>query len=86
MEKELDIRDVPIAQIIVRENVRTRGGDAEIKQLMQSIKQDGLQSPIGVNKNNGKGNFMLMYGSRRLLACTKLGWKTVPPGFMKLKV
>lgn len=82
---EMEIRDIPITKIIVRENVRAKSGDTEIRQLMQTIKQDGLQSPIGVNSNNGQGNYMLMYGSRRLLACKKLGWATVPARVYDIK-
>jgi len=78
VSNEIIVKDIDIDKIIVQENVRAKSGDSEIKDLMQSIKQDGLQSPIAVSTREGNNKFILVFGSRRLLACKKLGWKTIP--------
>jgi ParB family chromosome partitioning protein len=69
-------RDIPIDKIRIMQNIRTSKDEAELIGLMQSIKQNGLLEPIGVYEDDNE--FILGYGSRRLEACKKLGWKTIP--------
>jgi ParB/RepB/Spo0J family partition protein len=45
---------------------------------MTSIKQHGLKQPIGVGKTKRKNEYVLIWGYRRLNACKKLGWTTIP--------
>ena len=78
IDKEYKIQDVAINKVLVLENVRAKSGDPEIKGLMQTIKQDGLQTHIAVTTGKNNGSYTLVFGSRRLLACKKLGWKTIP--------
>lgn len=68
------IFDIPIDEIDVKSNIRI--SDKSVTNLMESIKQHGLQEPIKVKKvRNGK--YELIFGSRRLEACKKLGHETI---------
>lgn len=72
----MKVERIEISKIKTLEN--SRGStDKSLPQLMSSIQQHGLQQPIGVNYN-GNGSYEIMYGNRRLHACSKLGWKTIP--------
>lgn len=72
----MKVERINIDQIIATENSR---GNVEknIVPLMNSIQQHGLEHPIGVNYN-GKNSYAMVYGNRRLSACIKLGWKSIP--------
>ncbi|MEK6233165.1 MAG: ParB/RepB/Spo0J family partition protein, partial [Planctomycetales bacterium] len=49
---------------------------AELDQLAQSISNHGVMQPIVVRRDQGR--YQVVIGERRLRACKKLGWKTVP--------
>jgi ParB family chromosome partitioning protein len=51
-------------------------GDDKIKELAQSIKENGLIQPIIVRKNKDK--FEIVAGERRYRACGLLGYKEIP--------
>jgi ParB/RepB/Spo0J family partition protein len=70
------VKDIFINDIKVGENIRQILDDENIKDLMQTIKDNGLLQPIGV-KETTKGSYMIIWGNRRLNACKKLGWKTI---------
>jgi len=72
--EDVDVRDIKIL-----ENIRQRPIQEDLADLMSSIRSSGLMQPIGVKekKSNGK-NYILVWGYRRLQACKKLGWKTIP--------
>jgi ParB family chromosome partitioning protein len=67
-----------ISQIKVRNRYRKSLG--EINSLAASIKDLGLLHPIVVRPDG-----RLIAGERRLAACRRLGWKTVPVTFVDLK-
>ena len=73
----MNVKDIKIADVEVIENVRTDIKDKELVSLMESIHQMGLLQAIGVGKTKS-GKFVLIYGHRRLTACKKLGWTTIP--------
>lgn len=73
---EMKTEDVSIKEIDVVENIRLGKNDTGIKELMESIKQHGLKQAIGVAR--AKNGYKLLYGYRRLLACKKLGYNTIP--------
>ena len=73
----MNVVDVPIKNITITENVRLNVRDTKLQELMESIKQHGLKQPIGAGKKDAT-HYTLLYGSRRLQACKKLGWKTIP--------
>lgn len=74
----MEIKDIEIMKIKQAGNIRQRTDDGEIFNLMSSIRQDGLLEPIGLQQVQGKDEYVIIYGNRRLEACTKLGWKTIP--------
>jgi len=78
-ETAMNVRDIEIAKIKQLENIRLRISEKDVHTLMSSIKQDGLLEPIGVSTTTGsKDEYIVKYGNRRLEACRKLGWKTIP--------
>lgn len=70
------VRDVEIKSIGIVENVRVQT-DKHLSTLMESIKQHGLKEPIGVQKATN-GEYVLVYGFRRLSAYKKLGYTNIP--------
>lgn len=72
----MKIQEILINDIDIIENHRVQIQDSTIAQLMQSIKQHGLEQPIGVSLNK-KNKYDLVFGNRRLLACQKLGWSKI---------
>jgi ParB family chromosome partitioning protein len=65
------MRKLAINKIKVRDRFRKNLGD--IDSLAASIDEVGLLHPIVVRPDGG-----LIAGERRLAACKKLGWKSVP--------
>jgi len=72
----MKVEDIEISKIKAVGNVRQRLDNKDVHELMDSIKQDGLLEPIGIIPN--KSGYELIYGNRRLEACKKLGWHTIP--------
>jgi len=73
----MNTQDVRIDKIRILENVRTRVHKEHLESLMESIKQHGLKQAIGVGETKAN-EYVLIFGFRRLEACKKLGWKTIP--------
>jgi N6-adenosine-specific RNA methylase IME4 len=72
------VSKLPISKIKVRNRYRKCLGD--IAPLAASIKELGLLHPI-VARPDGR----LIAGERRLAACKRLGWKTIPVTYVDLK-
>lgn len=70
------VKDIFIKDIKKGENIRQIIHDESISSLMQTIKDNGLLQPIGVKEEDKE--YKIIWGNRRLEACTKLGWKTIP--------
>ena len=68
---------IKISKIKIGDRHRKDLGD--IEGLAQSIKARGLLQPIGVN-----GQYVLMFGARRLAGCKLLGWTEIPPRIIKV--
>ena len=66
---------LPVENIVVDENQpRKFKEDSEFKQLVSSVEQNGLLSPICVRKINPADNqYMVVFGERRFRACMALG-------------
>ena len=73
----MSLQQVPLDKIRITENHRVNIGATHLDELMESIKQHGVMQPIGL-ACDGKGKFKLRFGQRRLVACEKLGYKTIP--------
>jgi ParB family chromosome partitioning protein len=72
------VKIIPIKKIRVWDEAQARTLDREgIAELAKSIKNEGLQNPPMVQKD-GRGQFLLMSGQRRLAALKKLRAKKIP--------
>lgn len=60
-----------------KDQPRYRFGEESLQELVNSIGEIGLLSPIKVRKADG-GRYTIIYGNRRYLACSKLGRETIP--------
>jgi ParB/RepB/Spo0J family partition protein len=72
----MNIKEIPIKEIKILENIRQTLKEEAMPYLMQSIKENGLLQPIGVKEENN--GYTLIWGFRRLLAFKKLGYKMIP--------
>lgn len=74
--KENEVFQIPIDLIKNFDNSRLRlDDDEDVASLMTDIRHRGLLQPIGILKEGN--NYIIRFGNRRLLACKKLGWKTI---------
>jgi len=73
------IRDIPVAKIRPEEGLgRKRDRDGH-KELQRSIQQFGVLTPITVRSApDASGEYLLIKGQGRTLACSLLGLKTIP--------
>lgn len=69
------ITRLPIAKIRPSEEQPRRDRTHAVEELSESIRRDGLLSPIVVTKEGD--NFRVIAGERRFHAVTRLGWKDV---------
>lgn len=76
LKEKSETVEIPIDLIKNLENSRIRSTEQEISPLMEDIKHRGLLQPIGVVKEGNE--YIIRFGNRRLTACRKLGWKTIP--------
>ena len=67
------IENVNPNELIFRDNVRWRA-DSDLSELMESIKQNGIQVPIKVREEDKT----IVYGHRRIAAAIKLQLEKVP--------
>lgn len=72
----MSLQKIEINKIKIIENHRSNIQDSGLDEMMQSIKQYGVLQPIGVARD-GNGGFLLRFGQRRMMACKKLGYKTI---------
>lgn len=70
-----DVREIPIKDIDIPENVRLEEREKDIISLMESIKLNGLLQPVGVYKNHSR--YIYVFGYRRIQAYKKLGYATI---------
>lgn len=76
MSETKTVEQIPLTKIDQKENSRGKISETELKELMISMKHNGLLQPIGVYPHE-KGRYEVVFGNRRLTAAKKLGWKTV---------
>lgn len=72
----MEIKEIPLSKIKLGRNSRLDINKDELLGLMESIREIGLLQPIGV-KETSTGRYQIVYGNRRYLACSKLGWKRI---------
>ena len=73
---EIDMDTICVSPLNVRKNLNAGLEDTSIDDLANSIKEQGLLSPVVV-RTNSDGSYDLLVGQRRYLACRKLGVKTI---------
>lgn len=73
------VQSIPIKDIIVDHdfNCRDQLVPEDIKQLAEQIQQMGLLQPVVVRKLHN-GQLRLVAGFRRITACGRLKWDTIP--------
>jgi ParB family chromosome partitioning protein len=75
--KGLVIRDIDIQEILPTTVSLRHLDETTVAELMQSIRLNGLLQPITVRPANQKP-YRLVFGSHRLEAARRLGWKRIP--------
>jgi ParB family chromosome partitioning protein len=75
--QEHEVKNIPLSQIEQNENSRVVYKQAELGELMQSLKANGMLQAIGVKKL-GANRYEAVWGNRRILAAKKLGWHDIP--------
>jgi ParB family chromosome partitioning protein len=72
-----DLREIDVSRIGRNpENPRILFRQEEMENLLESIRQYGVQVPISVYKDDGR--YVLIDGERRWRCCLKLNKKTIP--------
>lgn len=69
----MEIQQIKINQLIEYKNNAKKHDEAQIKNVMESIKEFGMVQPIVVDKNN-----VIIIGHCRFKALQKLNWQEVP--------
>jgi len=75
--KNIKIGELKISEENVRKDLNYNKGDTTIEELKENIKEKGLINPITVIKDE-TGKYEVIAGKRRVMACKRLGWKTIP--------
>lgn len=68
--------NIPLKDIFVREQVRTKFNDASIKELAENIRENGLIQPLVIHREGNK--FFLICGERRFRAMNSIDMKEAP--------
>ncbi len=74
--REIEADRVSVSAQNTRKKLEPGQEDSSLDDLARSIQEKGLLSPILVR--TAEAGFELIAGQRRLLACRKLGWGTIP--------
>lgn len=76
-EKVGALQDIAIGKIKPNPNQpRKVFDDTKLKELADSIREQGLLQPVVVQED-GAGGYTLIAGERRLRACKSLGWNSI---------
>ena len=73
---ELPLSAIRVSELNTRKDLDAGTEDADIQDLADSIRENGLLNPVTVRRN-ADGAFDVIAGQRRLLACRELGWRTI---------
>lgn len=74
---ELPVDEIAISEFNTRKDLSAGVEDSSIDDLAASIREKGLLQPIMV-RVTAAGKYELVAGQRRLLACKKLGMRSIP--------
>ena len=74
--KDIALGDIDVSEFNTRKDLGAGTEDASLDDLSNSIREQGLLSPITV-RTRPDGKYDLIAGQRRFLACRKLGLRTI---------
>ncbi len=74
---EVELAAISISSYNTRKNLEAGSEDAGLNELAQSISRMGLINPPSL-RSCGDGSYEVVAGQRRVLACQKLAWMTIP--------
>ncbi len=74
--REIELDSISVSQFNTRKGLGAGSEDANIQDLANSIRENGLLSPVIVRSASG-GRYDLIAGQRRFLACRWLGMATI---------
>ena len=74
---ELPLSAIRVSEFNTRKDLDAGTEDADIRDLADSIRENGLLNPITVSANEDR-SFDIIAGQRRFLACQRLGMETIP--------
>lgn len=75
--REIALDQIRVSEFNTRKDLHAGTEDAGLDGLADSIRQRGLLSPITV-RVRPDGEYDLIAGQRRFLACGRIGWTTMP--------
>ena len=75
--REIALDAISVSEFNVRKDLKAGTEDAGIQDLANSIRENGLNSPVIV-RTAPEGRYELIVGQRRFLACRRLGMATIP--------
>jgi hypothetical protein len=77
--RERPTEDIPLGQIVVNHDEQNAflGDDHEIEELAARIRKEGLVQPVVLSPAQG-GQYRIIVGHRRVEACKRLGWRSIP--------
>lgn len=79
-----NIGEIPLNSIKIYKQVRKDFNNEQLKELQESIKENGLLTPITVAKINKSSEYRLICGERRVRACTSLGYETIKANVIEI--
>jgi hypothetical protein len=77
--RERPTEDIPLSRITISDDERDAflEDDHEIAELAVRIRQEGLVQPVVLNRAP-EGQYQVIVGHRRIEACKRLGWRSIP--------
>lgn len=81
--EDADLEEVPLKEIDVKSQVRTKFDERSIRDLAKNIEANGLIQPLVVHKKNGK--MTLICGERRFRAMSSIDMESAPCFILKDK-
>jgi ParB/RepB/Spo0J family partition protein len=77
--RERPTLDIPLSQIVITDDERDAfvRDDQEIEELAVRIRQEGLVQPVVLSQAQ-VGQYRVIVGHRRIEACKRLGWRSIP--------
>lgn len=82
--EDREIVEIPINSIEIHKQVRQNFNEDQLKELQDSIEENGLLTPITVTKIKDSSKYRLICGERRVRACTRLGYTSIRANIIEI--